>query len=283
MSPDTDWPTRPVLPGRHLHPARARPEHRRRPRGPARPRLRRVLRHRRLHDGAARHRSTAGRFWEIAARRRSSSAHVAGVLLGAPTLRLRGDYLAIVTLGFGEIVRITAQQHRLASAAPRGITGIPHPPTDRLGAASSACSTRSRTTTCCSSLIVLVDHPRQRGCERSRVGRAWAAIREDEDAAELMGVPTFKFKLLRVRDRRGDRRRWPAWSSPARSIFDQPGQLPVHPVGDDPRRGGARRRRATCPASSSARSLDRLAARSGSAALAATYRVLVVRRGAGAS
>ena len=45
-----------------------------------------------------------------------------------------------------------------------------------------------------------------RRLEHSRVGRAWAAIREDEDAAELMGVPTFKFKLLGVRHRRGDRR-----------------------------------------------------------------------------
>src|SRR5581483_372558 len=53
-------------------------------------------------------------------------AMFAGVLLGAPTLRLRGDYLAIVTLGFGEIVRITAQNTD-ALGESRGITGIPHP------------------------------------------------------------------------------------------------------------------------------------------------------------
>ena len=50
----------------------------------------------------------------------------AGVALGGPTLRLRGDYLAIVTLGFGEIVRIIAQNSGSLGEA-RGITGIPHP------------------------------------------------------------------------------------------------------------------------------------------------------------
>ena len=49
------------------------------------------------------------------------------MILGAPTLRLRGDYLAIVTLGFGEIVRITANNTDELGGA-RGITGIPHPP-----------------------------------------------------------------------------------------------------------------------------------------------------------
>ena len=52
---------------------------------------------------------------------------LSGVILGAPTLRLRGDYLAIVTLGFGEIVRITAQNTD-DIGGPRGIAGIPHPP-----------------------------------------------------------------------------------------------------------------------------------------------------------
>src|SRR5205823_7411870 len=53
-------------------------------------------------------------------------AMIAGVILGAPTLRLRGDYLAIVTLGFGEIVRIVAQNTESLGQS-RGITGIPHP------------------------------------------------------------------------------------------------------------------------------------------------------------
>jgi len=55
------------------------------------------------------------------------SAMVAGVILGAPTLRLRGDYLAIVTLGFGEIVRIAARNFDSITVGPRGITSIPHP------------------------------------------------------------------------------------------------------------------------------------------------------------
>jgi branched-chain amino acid transport system permease protein len=117
-------------------------------------------------------------------------AMLAGVILGAPTLRLRGDYLAIVTLGFGEIVRIIANNTNSLGAA-RGITGIPHPSSVgnlhfkfdplpyyylALGAIAVAIA-----------VSVRLSH--------SRVGRAWAAIREDEDAAEAMGVPSFKMKL----------------------------------------------------------------------------------------
>ena len=53
---------------------------------------------------------------------------LAGVLLGWPTLRLRGDYLAIVTLGFAEMIRIIAQQNDWIFNGDRGIPGIPHPP-----------------------------------------------------------------------------------------------------------------------------------------------------------
>src|SRR5206468_5376381 len=54
-------------------------------------------------------------------------ALIAGVILGAPTLRLRGDYLAIVTLGFGEIIRITANNLNQQVGGPRGVLNIPHP------------------------------------------------------------------------------------------------------------------------------------------------------------
>lgn len=121
-------------------------------------------------------------------------AAVSGVILGAPTLRLRGDYLAIVTLGFGEIVRIVAQnsdQFAAGFGGARGINNIPAPPT-LLGI---DFSNRANIYYMLVALIVLVIIFARR-LERSRVGRAWAAIREDEDAAELMGVPTFKFKLL---------------------------------------------------------------------------------------
>ncbi|MGH9188500.1 MAG: ABC transporter permease subunit [Acidimicrobiales bacterium] len=113
-------------------------------------------------------------------------AVVAGVVLGAPTLRLRGDYLAIVTLGFGEIARLVAQNSESLGEA-RGITGIPHPaggfglsplPYYYLALAAAGIS------------VVMVVR-----LNRSRVGRAWAAIREDEDAAEATGVPAFRMKL----------------------------------------------------------------------------------------
>jgi branched-chain amino acid transport system permease protein len=117
-------------------------------------------------------------------------AMVAGVILGAPTLRLRGDYLAIVTLGFGEIVRIVAQNSESLGEA-RGITGIPHP--------SAVLGTEFRFdplpyyyVTLAAAVLAVICSLR---LGRSRVGRAWASIREDEDAAEAMGVHTFTMKL----------------------------------------------------------------------------------------
>ena len=113
-------------------------------------------------------------------------AAVAGVVLGAPTLRLRGDYLAIVTLGFGEIVRIVAQNSNSLGQA-RGITNIPHPSG---GFRLSPLPYYELTLAAIVLAVIAVAR-----LSRSRVGRAWAAIREDEDAAEAMGVPTFKMKL----------------------------------------------------------------------------------------
>nr|WP_232520034.1 branched-chain amino acid ABC transporter permease [Actinosynnema pretiosum] len=118
-------------------------------------------------------------------------AAVSGVVLGAPTLRLRGDYLAIVTLGFGEIVRITANNTDEIGGA-RGITNIPHPP-DMLGLEFRLDPAPYYYLMVAAIAVVIIFSVR---LQKSRVGRAWAAIREDEDAAELMGVPTFKFKLL---------------------------------------------------------------------------------------
>ncbi|MEV0680636.1 branched-chain amino acid ABC transporter permease [Actinosynnema sp. NPDC050436] len=118
-------------------------------------------------------------------------AAVSGVILGAPTLRLRGDYLAIVTLGFGEIVRITANNTDEIGGA-RGITGIPHPP-PVFGTKFLLDPAPYYYLILAAIVVVIIFSVR---LQKSRVGRAWAAIREDEDAAELMGVPTFKFKLL---------------------------------------------------------------------------------------
>jgi branched-chain amino acid transport system permease protein len=140
---------------------------------------------------------------------------ISGVLLGAPTLRVRGDYLAIVTLGFGEIIRLTALNSGWLGEA-RGITDIPRPPSIELfelpnlswegftafvdldnttkflvfGVADQAPYYWLALTMIF--LVLLAD----RMLRLSRIGRAWEATREDEDAAELMGVPTFKFKLL---------------------------------------------------------------------------------------
>jgi branched-chain amino acid transport system permease protein len=117
-----------------------------------------------------------------------------GVLLGVPTLRLRGDYLAIVTLGFGEIVRI------LATIIPAmkgqvGFQNVGHPPGEAANgvpifANSNGAPWYWLTLTVIIIVLLLVGN-----LERSRVGRAWVAIREDEDAAEIMGVPTFKYKV----------------------------------------------------------------------------------------
>ncbi|RJQ84738.1 branched-chain amino acid ABC transporter permease [Amycolatopsis panacis] len=117
-----------------------------------------------------------------------------GVILGTPTLRLRGDYLAIVTLGFGEIVRLLAD-----NVAPlrgnRGFQSVGHPPgTNADGSPLFSNTNGTPWYWLCVTLIIavllLVGN-----LERSRVGRAWVAIRDDEDAAEIMGVPTFKFKI----------------------------------------------------------------------------------------
>jgi len=122
-----------------------------------------------------------------------------GLILGAPTLRLRGDYLAIVTLGFGEIVRISAQNTD-AIGGPRGIAGIPHPPNlsdfEILGVKPLRYGLLDpRPYYYLLVLLIVLTIIFVKRLEKSRVGRAWAAIREDDDAAELMGVPTFRYKL----------------------------------------------------------------------------------------
>jgi branched-chain amino acid transport system permease protein len=113
-------------------------------------------------------------------------AGVAGVVLGAPTLRLRGDYLAIVTFGFGEIAHIVAQNSASLGQA-RGIANIPHPAG---GFRLSPLPYYELTLAAVVVAVLVVVR-----LTRSRVGRAWGAIREDEDAAEAMGVPTFRMKL----------------------------------------------------------------------------------------
>ena len=127
-----------------------------------------------------------------------------GVLLGAPTLRLRGDYLAIVTLGFGEIVRIfmnNLDRPVNITNGPQGITGIDPVQVGGFSLAQTHTFLGFQFTTVymyyylfvlCALLVIWV-------CTRlqhSRIGRAWAAIREDEIAAKAMGINTRNVKLL---------------------------------------------------------------------------------------
>jgi branched-chain amino acid transport system permease protein len=114
-----------------------------------------------------------------------------GLILGTPTLRLRGDYLAIVTLGFGEIIRLTAKNMDWLGAS-RGISNIKKPPSI-LGLKFGVLDAKPYFYLGLTMVFIVIFILHR--LEYSRVGRAWVAIREDEDAAELMGVNTFKFKL----------------------------------------------------------------------------------------
>ncbi|WP_127501411.1 branched-chain amino acid ABC transporter permease [Actinoplanes solisilvae] len=118
---------------------------------------------------------------------------VAGVLLGWPTLRLRGDYLAIVTLGFAEIIRIVATS-TTTLRGDRGFASIPHPP-GSWGGEPIFGVTDAIPYFWLGLVIIILVILGVRNLDRSRVGRSWLAIREDEEAAEVMGVRTFKYKL----------------------------------------------------------------------------------------
>ncbi|MBV9821964.1 MAG: branched-chain amino acid ABC transporter permease [Actinobacteria bacterium] len=121
---------------------------------------------------------------------------LAGVTLGAPTLRLRGDYLAIVTLGFGEIIRIVAVNADGVTNGSQGpVTQVPHP-VIKLGPASITWGLNQLQYWYLLLVFVLVVLLAFRRLEHSRIGRSWAAIREDEVAAQATGINTFRIKLL---------------------------------------------------------------------------------------
>src|SRR5919197_1390517 len=119
---------------------------------------------------------------------------ISGVILGFPTLRLRGDYLAIVTLGFGEIIRIIARNSQF-TGGPNGVIGIPKPPGNTPDGSPIFGVLNIERWYWLILVVLLLFVFAVRRLEHSRVGRAWVAIREDEDAAAVMGVPAFKFKL----------------------------------------------------------------------------------------
>jgi branched-chain amino acid transport system permease protein len=112
------------------------------------------------------------------------------VLLGMPTLRLRGDYFAIVTLGLGEITRIILNNWDSMTGGPNGISKIGRP---------VIAGYELHTTLDFYYLITVIAIITVFAMHRliaSRIGRAWVAIREDEIAAEAMGVNTYRMKLL---------------------------------------------------------------------------------------
>jgi branched-chain amino acid transport system permease protein len=120
---------------------------------------------------------------------------LAGVILGGPTLRLRGDYLAIVTLGFAEMIRLYAARNEGILQGQRGIAEIPAPPGKHSDGTAIFNVVDSKPYYWLALTMIIVVIFAIRNLTRSRVGRAWVAIREDEDAAQVMGVPTFVFKL----------------------------------------------------------------------------------------
>jgi branched-chain amino acid transport system permease protein len=123
-------------------------------------------------------------------------AAVFGIVLGYPTLRLSGDYLAIVTLGFGEIIRITLNNWRGLTNGPMGIMNIPHP---RLPVPGGGMFDFGLNLQAYYFLILALDVLAVMVVVRlvhSRVGLAWTAIREDDLAAGAMGVNVRRAKLL---------------------------------------------------------------------------------------
>jgi branched-chain amino acid transport system permease protein len=132
-------------------------------------------------------------------------AAVSGILLGLPVLRLRGDYLAIVTLGFGEVIRVLANNLDKPwniTNGPKGITPVQRPPLffdpalRAVGIEASPFTLYPLYFYFLVLGIVAVVIVVNRRLEASHIGRAWEAIREDEVAAQAMGVPLVRMKLL---------------------------------------------------------------------------------------
>jgi branched-chain amino acid transport system permease protein len=123
------------------------------------------------------------------------AAIIAGVILGVPTLRLRGDYLAIVTLGFGEIIQDVANNLTSVTGGATGTGPLPHFSVNLFGIHYKWGLSNLPYYYLLLGLVVIVVYAVST-LERSRVGRAWVAIREDEVAAQACGINTLKYKVL---------------------------------------------------------------------------------------
>ena len=138
-------------------------------------------------------------------------AAFAGILLGLPVLRLRGDYLAIVTLGFGEVIRVLANnldKPLNITNGPQGITPIQRPTMPEwavdgfntlfgpfIGHAVSPADMYNVFFYLLALLVIIVVIIVSRRLDDSKIGRAWTAVREDETAAIAMGIPLVRMKL----------------------------------------------------------------------------------------
>ena len=132
-------------------------------------------------------------------------AAVTGLLLGLPVLRLHGDYLAIVTLGFGEVIRVLANNLDKPiniTNGPKGITPIQRPPLffepvlSALGIEPNPAVVYPLYLYFLVLFVVGVTVLVNRRLDDSHIGRAWEAIREDQVAAQAMGVPLVRMKLM---------------------------------------------------------------------------------------
>jgi branched-chain amino acid transport system permease protein len=127
---------------------------------------------------------------------------IAGCIIGYPTLKMRGDYLAIVTMGFGEIIRLMLNNWDNLTAGPNGLYGMTKPALIYPSITDGGLTWVTFHLKSLESLyflvlgIAILTVIGVRRLDRSRIGRAWVAIREDEVAAELSGVPTMWLKLL---------------------------------------------------------------------------------------
>jgi len=140
-------------------------------------------------------------------------AAITGILLGLPVLRLRGDYLAIVTLGFGEVIRVLAlnlDKPINLTNGPQGITPIQRPPLPPswimeplrtilkpiVGHSVTDAQFYNVFFYFIALIVIMIAIVVARRLEDSRIGRAWTAIREDETAAIAMGIPLVRMKLM---------------------------------------------------------------------------------------
>lgn len=138
-------------------------------------------------------------------------AALTGILLGSPVLRLRGDYLAIVTLGFGEVIRVLANNLDKPlnfTNGPQGITPIQRPTMPQffidgfntlfsglVGHPASTSDMYNVMFYLFALVVIIIIVMVTRRLDDSKIGRAWTAIREDETAAIAMGIPLVKMKL----------------------------------------------------------------------------------------